>query len=129
MANKHKKSVAETAKFFGKNICVYVQNKTGELELIIGFFTTYEIKSYFSSPIILCCSIKGNTKIKHSLMKFFLFKALYKECWFKNCSGKVIALHNMKSLHSKIQNIFSIRFIKKYKLKIFNFKAMNLTFG
>jgi hypothetical protein len=129
LARKHKKSFLETWKLFGKNVCLYAQSKIGELKLVVRFLTSHEINSYSFSSAGLLNFFIGDVNLKKYLTNFFLFKALYKECCFKNCSRKVIAAHNVKSLHRRLQQIFSNSFLAKCKIKTLNFTAMMLIFG
>lgn len=131
IACKHKKSVAEVIKFFGKNVRIYAQNKIGELELVLGFLSFHEIKSYCSAfPVSVSPYFtEKSVTIKQFSVKFFLFKILYKECRFKYCSEKAIAVHNVKSLQGNFKKTLSIFFLKKYPSKIYNFKALRFTFG
>jgi hypothetical protein len=129
LACKHKKSLKEIIKLFSKNVCVYWQNKVGELELIIRFLTSHEISNYCLSSIALGYPVKKDEDIKQFLIQFFLFKVVYKDCCIKSCSEKVIVLHNVKSLYKKMSRIVSSSFVKKYKLKKLGFKALKLTFS
>jgi hypothetical protein len=129
MARKHKKSLKEIIKLFSKNMCVYGQNKIGELKLIIRFLTSHEIGNYCFSFIALEYTVEKNADIKQFLIRFFLFKVVYKNCCIKSCSKKVIALHHVKSLYKKILRIVSSFFVKKYKAKKLSFKALKFTFS
>lgn len=128
MARKHKKSLSETVKLFSKNVCISILNKKGKLKSVNRFWTANEINSYSVDFEALKESVDKCGILKQHLFRSFLFKEVYKECYFKNCFNVSIAMHYVSFLYEKMKHIYSAALIKKRDKKNFSFSLMESFF-
>lgn len=129
IAKKHKKSLKEVVRLMGRNASIFALNNKGNLQLVNRFWTSAEINSYSSGPVLLLDFFQEYAESIQCPAKIFVFKAFYQKCYFINCFERVCVTHSVKLLFKKIKQTFSAFIFKKYKRKMFSFKSLAFVFG